>query len=56
VTLKGAVWLWGATIVLAVLGLAALFVFHGRWGVGLLILAGGAGFLLGARWLARVLG
>ncbi|MBI2002069.1 MAG: hypothetical protein HYT85_10210 [candidate division NC10 bacterium] len=55
-TLKGAVWLWGVTIGLATLGLATLLVLHGRWGVGLSILAGGAGFLLGARWLARVLG
>ena len=55
-TLKGAIWLWGATIVLAALGVATLFVLHGHWGVGLSILAGGAGCLLGARWLARVLG
>jgi hypothetical protein len=55
VTLGGAIWLWGATIILAALGLAVLFAVHGRWGVGLSILAGGAGFLFGVRWLARAL-
>jgi hypothetical protein len=56
VTLGGALWLWGATVLLAALGLAALFVLHGRWGIGLAILAGGAGLLLGMRWLVRALG
>ena len=41
---------------LAALGLAVLFAVHGRWGVGLSILAGGAGLLLGMRWLVRALG
>ncbi len=55
-TLGGAVWLWGATILLAALGLATLFILHGRWGIGLAILAASAGLLLGMRWLVRVLG
>lgn len=55
-TLGGAVWLWGATLVLAGLGLALLFALHGRWGIGVSILAVGAGLLLGVRWLVRVLG
>lgn len=41
---------------LAALGLAGLFAVHGRWGVALSILGGGAAFLLGVRWLARALG
>jgi hypothetical protein len=41
---------------MAALGVAALFVLHGRWGIGLSILLGGAGLLCGVRWLARVLG
>lgn len=41
---------------LAALGLAVLFAVHGRWGVALSILAGGAAFLLGVRWLTRALG
>ena len=41
---------------LAALGLAVLFAIHGRWGVGLSILAGGAAFLFGVRWVARALG
>jgi len=56
VTLGGAIWLWGATVLLAALGLAVLFAIHGRWGVGLSILAGGAAFLFGVRWVARALG
>ncbi len=56
VTLGGAIWLWGATIMLAALGVAALLVLHGRWGMGLTILLGGAGILLAVRWLVRVLG
>ncbi len=55
-TVGGAVWLWGATVFLATLGLAVLFAVHGRWGVTLSILAGGAAFLLGVRWLSRALG
>ena len=55
-TLGGAIWLWGATVLLAALGLAVLFAIHGRWGVGLSILAGGAAFLFGVRWVARALG
>jgi hypothetical protein len=56
VTLGGAIWLWGVTVVLAALGLALLFTVHGRWGIGLSILAGGGAFLLGVRWMARALG
>lgn len=55
-TLGGAIWLWGATVLLAALGLAVLFAVHGRWGIGLSILAGGAAFLFGVRWVARALG
>lgn len=55
-TLGGAIWLWGATLLLTALGLAVLFAVHGRWGVALSILAGGTAFLLGVRWLARALG
>ena len=55
-TLGGSIWLWGATVFLAALGLAVLFAVHGRWGVGLSILAGGAVFLFGVRWLTRSLG
>ncbi len=54
--LGGAVWLWGATILLGALGLATLFILHGRWGIGLAILAAATGLLLGMRWLVRVLG
>jgi hypothetical protein len=56
VTLGGAIWLWGATVFLAALGLALLFALHGRWGLGLSIVAAGAGVILGVRWLVRVLG
>ena len=55
-TLGGSIWLWGATVFRAALGLAVLFAVHGRWGVGLSILAGGAVFLFGVRWLTRSLG
>ncbi len=55
-TLGGAIWIWGATILLAALGVAVLLVLHGRWGMGLAILVGGGGLLLGVRWLVRVLG
>ncbi len=55
-TLGGAVWLWGGTILLGALGLATLFILHGRCGIGLAILTAAAGLLLGMRWLARVLG
>lgn len=54
-TLGGSVWLWGATILLGALALATLFVLHGRWGIGLAILAAAVGLLLGVRWLVRVL-
>jgi hypothetical protein len=40
----------------AALGLALLFAVHGRWGVGLSILAGGVAFLFGVRCLSRALG
>jgi hypothetical protein len=56
VTLGGAIWLWGATVFLAALGLAVLFAVHGRWGVGLSVLVGGGAFVFGVRWLARALG
>ena len=55
-TLGGAVWFWGATVFVATLGLALLFAVHGRWGVGLSILAGGVAFLFGVRYLGRALG
>ena len=55
-TLGSAIWLWSATVFLAALGLAVLFAVHGRWGVGLWILAGGAAFLFGVRWVTRALG
>jgi len=55
VTLGGSVWLWGATILLGALALATLFVLHGRWDIGLAILASAVGLILGVRWLVRVL-
>lgn len=55
-TLGGAIWLWGATVLLGAVGLAALLALHGRWGIGLSIVAGGVGLLLGLRRLVRVLG
>lgn len=55
-TLGGAIWLWAATVLLAALGLAVLFLLHGRWSIGLTILAGGLGVILGVRWLVRILG
>jgi hypothetical protein len=56
VRIEGAIWVWGVTVFLAVLGLAVLFAVHGRWGLGLSILAGGAALLCGVRWLTRALG
>jgi hypothetical protein len=55
VTVEGSVWLWGASILLGALALVTLFVLHGRWGIGLAILASAVGLLLGVRWLVRVL-
>ena len=55
-TLGGAIWLWGATVLLGAVGLAVLLALHGHWGTGLLIVAGGVGLLFGVRWLVRVLG
>ena len=55
-TLGGAIWFWGATVFVAALGLALLFAVHGRWGVGLSILAGGVVFLFEVRYLSRALG
>ncbi len=54
-TVEGSVWLWGASILLGALALVTLFVLHGRWGIGLAILASAVGLLLGVRWLVRVL-
>lgn len=54
-TLGGAVRLWGGTVLLGALAVSALFVLHGRWGVGLAILGIGAGVLLGVHWLVRTL-
>lgn len=55
-TLGGAVWLWGGTVLLGALAVAAIFVLHGSWGVGLAILGVGAGLFLGVHWLVRTLG
>ena len=55
-TLGGAIWFWGATVFVAALGLALLVAVHGRWGVGLSILAGGVAFLFGVWYLSRALG
>lgn len=54
-TLRGAVWLWGGTCLLAGLIVAALLIFRSQVGAALAVLALSALFALGVHLVERVL-